>query len=54
RFWRTGQSGGCGLGLAIVQAIVQRCAGSLRFDSRADGLRVLLQIPVRSTSTRLG
>ncbi len=47
RFWRNGQSGGCGLGLAIVQAIVQRCAGSLRFDSRSDGLRVLLQVPAR-------
>ena len=46
RFWRTGQSGGCGLGLAIVQAIVQRCAGSLRFDSQTDGLRVFLNIPV--------
>ncbi|MBC7211162.1 MAG: sensor histidine kinase, partial [Pseudomonas sp.] len=50
RFWRNGQSGGCGLGLAIVQAIVQRCAGSLRFDSRADGLRVSLQVPARSGS----
>jgi len=48
RFWRHGQSGGCGLGLAIVQAIVQRCAGSLRFDSQGDGLRVLLQVPARS------
>ena len=47
RFWRNGQSDGCGLGLAIVQAIVQRCAGSLDFDSRSDGLRVLLQIPRR-------
>ncbi|MBA1200961.1 two-component sensor histidine kinase [Pseudomonas capeferrum] len=45
RFWRHSQSGGCGLGLAIVQAIVQRCAGSLRFDSQADGLRVWLQVP---------
>ncbi|MNE79906.1 Phosphate regulon sensor protein PhoR [compost metagenome] len=50
RFWRNGQSGGCGLGLAIVQAIVQRCAGSLRFDSRSDGLRVLLQVPARLAS----
>ncbi|MNJ48972.1 Sensor protein QseC [compost metagenome] len=50
RFWRNDQSGGCGLGLAIVQAIVQRCAGSLRFDSRSDGLRVQLQIPLRGTS----
>ncbi|WP_462402854.1 ATP-binding protein [Pseudomonas sp. Marseille-QA0332] len=47
RFWRHGQSGGCGLGLAIVEAIVQRCAGRLSFDSRADGLRVYLQLPVR-------
>ncbi|HKS11539.1 MAG TPA: sensor histidine kinase, partial [Pseudomonas sp.] len=47
RFWRTSQSSGCGLGLAIVQAIVQRCAGSLRFESGADGLRVWLQVPAR-------
>ncbi|MFV3405981.1 MULTISPECIES: ATP-binding protein [Pseudomonas] len=47
RFWRNGQSGGCGLGLAIVQAIVQRCAGSLRFDNQGDGLRVSLQVPAR-------
>jgi len=47
RFWRHGQSSGCGLGLAIVQAIVQRCAGSLKFDSRSDGLRVVLQVPAR-------
>jgi len=31
-----------------VQAIVQRCAGSLRFDSRSDGLRVWLQVPTRA------
>lgn len=48
RFWRNGHSEGCGLGLAIVQAIVQRCACSLQFDSRADGLRVLLQMPLRA------
>ena len=48
RFWRTSQSSGCGLGLAIVQAIVQRCAGSVRFESGADGLRVWLQVPARS------
>jgi two-component system OmpR family sensor kinase len=35
------------LGLAIVQAIVQRCAGSLRFDNQGDGLRVSLQVPAR-------
>jgi signal transduction histidine kinase len=47
RFWRNGKSPGAGLGLAIVQAIVQRCACSLRFDSRNDGLRVELSVPLR-------
>ena len=46
RFWRNGQSTGCGLGLAIVQAIVQRCDCALHFDSRADGLRVELTMPL--------
>jgi signal transduction histidine kinase len=47
RFWRNGKSPGAGLGLAIVQAIVQRCACSLKFDSRSDGLRVELSMPLR-------
>lgn len=47
RFWRHGKSGGSGLGLAIVQAIVQRCQCRLDFDSRADGLRVTLEMPLR-------
>ncbi len=47
RFWRNGNSEGCGLGLAIVQAIVQRCSCSLTFDSQADGLRVELGMPFR-------
>jgi two-component system sensor histidine kinase QseC len=47
RFWRNGQSTGCGLGLAIVQAIVQRCGCTLHFDSRADGLRVELTMPLQ-------
>lgn len=47
RFWRNGKSPGAGLGLAIVQAIVQRCACSLKFDSRHDGLRVELSMPLR-------
>jgi signal transduction histidine kinase len=47
RFWRNGQSTGCGLGLAIVQAIVQRCACTLHFDSRPDGLRVELNMPLQ-------
>ncbi|MGC1331427.1 ATP-binding protein [Pseudomonas sp.] len=46
RFWRSSQSAGCGLGLAIVQAIVQRCGGGLAFDSGEDGLRVRLQVPL--------
>jgi two-component system OmpR family sensor kinase len=48
RFWRSGPQAGCGLGLAIVQAIVQRCAGRLEFDNRQDGLSVLLQLPLRT------
>ncbi|MGH8413032.1 MAG: hypothetical protein ACRERT_17630, partial [Pseudomonas sp.] len=35
------------LGLAIVQAIVQRCSCSLKFDSQADGMRVDLGMPLR-------
>lgn len=47
RFWRDSQSSGCGLGLAIVQAIVQRCGCELNFDSRPDGLRVELTLPAQ-------
>jgi signal transduction histidine kinase len=47
RFWCNGKSTGCGLGLAIVQAIVERCGCELRFDSQADGLRVELGMPLR-------
>ncbi|UMZ10129.1 sensor histidine kinase N-terminal domain-containing protein [Pseudomonas sp. MPFS] len=47
RFWRDSQSSGCGLGLAIVQAIVQRCGCELHFDSQPDGLRVELTLPAR-------
>jgi len=50
RFWRNGHSEGSGLGLAIVQAIVQRCACSLNFDSRSDGLRVLLRMPLKASA----
>lgn len=45
RFWCQGQ--GNGLGLAIVQAIVERCHGNLAFDSRPDGLRASLSVPLR-------
>ena len=47
RFWRNGNSNGCGLGLAIVQAIVERCRCELSFDSQPDGLRVELRMPLQ-------
>ncbi|MBD8475195.1 sensor histidine kinase N-terminal domain-containing protein [Pseudomonas sp. CFBP 8770] len=47
RFWRSRASAGCGLGLAIVQAIAQRCGCTLDFDSGEDGLRASFRIPVR-------
>ena len=47
RFWRNGNSNGCGLGLAIVQAIVERCRCELVFDSQPDGLRVELRMPLK-------
>ena len=48
RFWRNSTSNGCGLGLAIVQAIVQRCGCVRHFDSRPDGLRVELTLPLQA------
>jgi two-component system sensor histidine kinase QseC len=50
RFWRSGPQAGCGLGLAIVQAIVQRCAGQLDFDNRDGGLSVVLRLPLRTVA----
>jgi len=47
RFWRSPSSKGCGLGLAIVQAIVQRCHGHLEFPATEGGLRVRLQVPLQ-------
>ncbi|WP_225773585.1 ATP-binding protein [Pseudomonas sp. Marseille-Q5115] len=46
RFWRSSHSQGCGLGLAIVQAIVQRCQGQLDFHPMPDGLQVDLRLPL--------
>ena len=46
RFW--GQGKGNGLGLAIVQAIAERCAAGLSFDNRPDGLRASLSVPLRN------
>ena len=50
RFWRNGNSNGCGLGLAIVQAIVERCRCELIFDSQPDGLRVELRMPLKRSA----
>ena len=47
RFWSQGK--GNGLGLAIVQAIAERCAARLDFDNRPDGLRVSLSVPLRAS-----
>lgn len=46
RFWRQGRGGGSGLGLSIVDAIVQRWDGELRFDSGPGGTRVTLELPL--------
>lgn len=54
RFWRSSQSQGCGLGLAIVQAIVQRCQGRLEFHPRPDGLEVELRLPLQGTGSAGG
>lgn len=50
RFWRQDTGEGAGLGLAIVQAIVQRCGCSLTFDNQPDGLRVELRMPLCQVS----
>ena len=50
RFWRNSNSKGCGLGLAIVQAIVERCGCELTFDSQPDGLRAQLRMPLQVTT----
>lgn len=48
RFWRMDGKGSSGLGLAIVQAIVERCHGRLSFDSSGNGLCAILELPLRS------
>lgn len=47
RFWRMDGKGNSGLGLAIVQAIVERCHGRLSFDSSSNGLCATLELPLR-------
>lgn len=53
RFWRNSAGDGSGLGLSIVNAIVQRCGGALEFVSSANGLRVDLVLPSRPASEAL-
>ena len=48
RFWRSETSQGCGLGLAIVNAIVERCQGQLAFKALPDGLQVDLRLPLEA------
>ncbi|RMQ47700.1 putative two-component system sensor histidine kinase [Pseudomonas cichorii] len=47
RFWRSSSSTGCGLGLAIVQAIVQRCGCTVDFESGSLEFVVTLGLPLQ-------
>lgn len=47
RFWRQSTGEGSGLGLAIVEAIVRHVGGQLGFHSQADGLLVILTLPLQ-------
>ncbi|EKN44560.1 MULTISPECIES: ATP-binding protein [Pseudomonas syringae group] len=46
RFWRSSTSNGCGLGLAIVQAIVERCGCSIKLDCVDQQFDVTLGLPL--------
>lgn len=50
RFWRKTGSDGSGLGLSIVEAIAERCGGSLVFSNRTDGLEVTFSLPESLTA----
>jgi two-component system sensor histidine kinase QseC len=46
RFWRKGRGHGCGLGLSIVETVVQRYGGELALANRAGGgLSAYLHLP---------
>ncbi|WP_295476545.1 ATP-binding protein [uncultured Pseudomonas sp.] len=50
RFWRNSRSKGCGLGLAIVDAIIRRCACRLVFSNVPNGFLARLEVPIRKAS----
>ncbi|MCV4266180.1 ATP-binding protein [Pseudomonas capsici] len=52
RFWRSSSSTGCGLGLAIVQAIVQRCGCTIDFSSTSQDFVVTLGLPLSADTGR--
>ncbi|AHF67932.1 MULTISPECIES: ATP-binding protein [Pseudomonas] len=53
RFWRSSSSTGCGLGLAIVQAIVQRCGCTIDFNSTGQDFVVTLGLPYSESTQRM-
>jgi two-component system sensor histidine kinase BaeS len=51
RFWRSGASGGSGLGMPIVRSIVQAHHGTVRVDSDGrSGTRVTVDLPARPSA----
>ncbi|WP_439869424.1 ATP-binding protein [Pseudomonas syringae] len=53
RFWRGSSSTGCGLGLAIVQAIVERCGCTIKFTTTSQYFEValgMLLVPAKGES----
>ncbi len=53
RFWRSSSSTGCGLGLAIVQAIVQRCRCTIEFSTVLQSFEVTLGLPLIAHSENI-
>lgn len=52
---RSRETGGSGLGLAVVRAIVQRHGGTIRLEDRpGGGLRVRVILPLGATDSRTG
>ncbi|GGO72916.1 sensor histidine kinase [Bowmanella pacifica] len=49
RFWRQGDQQGCGLGLAIVSAIVQQYQGQLEANNHPQGFEISIRLPVANS-----